>query len=230
MGSGDAKNGKLEVAVMRSPAAFLLGCSLTFCAPSLVYGEPITFHFEGVVTQPIGRLDFFGAGPIRVGTPFSGEFSYDPATGKTLPVDIVGATFLLFDDRSSMTVRVGTLQRTMPRLSFRTEDSGSIHASMRGGFPFDLQLSALLAPGDVFPKGATSARTVLDAFDPSRSFFQLGLFPDDDDPPAEFFGRLSSLTQIAYPDPVPEPSTVLLVATGAVLLVRRRQACPTRVP
>jgi hypothetical protein len=197
-----------------------------FCVPALARCEPITFQFDGVLTGSEGRVDFFGAGPVAEGTRFSGEFSYDPATAFLEEFGVGGGLFfVLFTGPASMTIRVGNLDETMPFLGLRP-DSGAVfsNSTVPSSFPFNLSLSTVLFLGNSFQIGAPSARTLLEAFDASAGSLQLTLSPVDDDPAAALVGRLRSLTHVSDTYPVPEPATIVLVATGAVLLVRRRQA------
>lgn len=210
---------------MKVTAALLLGCYVTLCSPHITNAEPITIQFAGVVTEGFGELGYFGAGVIEPGTPFSGSFTYDPAKAY-LPPELADINFIYVDDPAgTMTIRLGTLAAsTDGGIGFRA-DSGAVFS--RGFaeppmFPFRQDLGVTLFLGNGFPYAVPAAQTLAGAFDPSRARFRMSLFPHDDDPSADLFGDLRSLT-VDDVAPVPEPATVMLVGTGILFVAHRRR-------
>jgi hypothetical protein len=133
--------------------------------------------------------------------------------------------YLIFPDLPpfEMHITIGSFVKRQDGLGFRT-DVGGIFPGNAGRFPSDLlDLYAILGTGNNFGAYAvSSADTLLASFDPQLAKFQLSWAPKDESHVAEVIGRPTFLWQVAEPPPViPEPGTIVLVASGLALLANR---------
>ena len=123
----------------------------------------------------------------------------------------------------AMHVTVGSFVKRQDGLGFRT-DVGGIFPGNRGRFSGDiLDVTTIFWTGSNFGAFAVpSADTLLGSFNPQLADFMLSWAPDDESALAEVRGRPTFLRQVAEPPPVvPEPSTIVLVASGLALLAKR---------
>ncbi len=191
-------------------------CLLVWCVPWVAQAETITFDFAGVLTTAEGRTALFNAGPVAAGDRFSGRFTYDRAAAF---VPDFADFFIFFDAPSHFTVELGRLKNTWAGVGFRPDS-----AAVFGRNDTDqVDRFSVLFLGNPFLFAAPSSGTVLNAFNPGASLFRLTLSCCDEDPYAELNGRLTELTLIPDAAPIPEPTTLLLAATGAGMLCLRRR-------
>jgi hypothetical protein len=212
--------------------AVLLGPGLAQSARA----EPVTLPFEVAVRSTFGDFTAIFGAPIAPGDTLRGNLTYDTATpdfapdpdtgdyrsagaiaiafgsGLSLPLETVFIADHAFSPVPNMDDVFGAIGLAQ---SLRGFDSIEATVDFRGGG----------RTGDALP---ASAAEVLAAFS-TGGFrfigFQTGGNPPFDSGTHELFG-LARLLDVS-PQPVPEPGSVLLFATGAGVLVwrcRRRMA------
>jgi hypothetical protein len=191
----------------------------------------VTFDFTGSVTQTVFSPNDPFAGTIGFGTSFSGSYTFETTATDNIPFASHGS-YNSFGSPYEFTVTIGGF-------TFSTSDVLTISV---GNGPTD-QYSVLACAGSPFCPGS-SASLLLEDLDgaafgsdalpypaPLLSAFEVALFTYRgfvDDNEVEIIGQLDSLVCSAGCDPVgtpvPEPGTLMLVASAlAALRVRRRR-------
>jgi hypothetical protein len=192
---------------------------------------PVTFDFTGSVTQTMFDPSDPFAGGISFGTTFSGSYTFETTATDGIPFASNGS-YNAFGAPYQFTVSIGG------GFTFSTSDAVNIGV---GNGPAD-QYSVLACAGGPFCFGSTAAIFLEDldgtvfASDalpltaPALSAFETALFTFRgfvNDNQVEIIGALDSLVCSAGCEPVgtpiPEPGTLMLVASAlAALRVRRR--------
>jgi len=198
---------------MKTALAILCGVLVMTAAPIVVLAEPITFEWSAVVTQIEGDPETIGAGPIKVGDPFGGTFTYDPV----VPPNFAGDGYLIFDDEpASVTVDINSFR--LRRTGFGIVPSDGILWQDQGGFEVGLQFGHSF-PGFALP----TAEELLASFDPNTARAWLIEEVEDEAVLAYVHADFTHLSIADAHAPIPEPATLLLVGP-AVLFLKKVQS------
>jgi hypothetical protein len=189
-------------------------------------GAIITFGFDGKITQinnPGGNLP---AG-IAVNSPFSVQASFDPTTPDQAPSSING----IYATISPLTILVGPLNLVSPNQRnisidnytpglgsdrYRLSDYAFTSASLRV-LEFSIELndpSGYAFTSDHLPVVPPSANQFS-----SRTFWLQARPADTNESYFTLMGTIDSITTVT----TPEPTSLMLLATGGVLMLRRRK-------
>lgn len=184
------------------------------CSPLRANADPVSFSFGGLITEVDNPSGFDLGYDFAVGQQFDGGFTYDENAAPSF-LD-PNTHFIAFPPNVppvEMHVTVGSFVRRLDALGFQT-DTGYV-------FPASVAASPLFffSTGSSFGAFAVpSADTLLQSFNPQSTRFSLEWDAEDETPLAAVKGHPTFLRQVA---PVPEPSTLVLLASGISAIAAR---------
>jgi hypothetical protein len=190
---------------------------------------PLTFNFTGSVTQTTFDPNDPFAGAIGFGTAFSGSYTFESTATDAIPFASNGS-YTSFGVPYQFTATIGGFTfSTSDVLTISTGNGPTDQYSVLGcvGMPFCFGSSATLFLEDL--DGTVFAGDALPFPAPPLSAFEVALFTFRgfvDDNQVEIIGQLDSLVCSAgcspVGEPIPEPGTLLLVASALAASRLRR--------
>lgn len=196
--------------------------SLVFSLPPLVQAGPVTFHFGGEITRVLD-LDNLLGGQIAVGSPFSGQYTFESDTPDSNPEP----------SRGEYLGAMLSVSGEVAGIPFSASNGGTSQISIRNGFgssisdsySYIVEVSFLGLRFDQSLVLSDNSGTVLDSDNlftlaPDLSSFSFHLFSISDTTETirlNLDGQLLSF--------VPEPGTLVLLLLGACGVIHR----PTRL-
>jgi PEP-CTERM motif len=217
---------------MRKKLLFLGAVLVLLCVPPPnASADPITVNFDVTVRFARGALeDIFGV-PIAAGDVIRGSFVYDPST----PDGNVTPDFGFYRGAGeALRLDTGT-GLTLPIESYQVFDNANCFPDVCDAFLG--VANTLTFPGFEFIQAVADFRTAAGNHDGDglpQSLEELatvwapGTFILDaralNAPPDDLTHRFSGTLRLREtPEPVPEPGTLMLIATGAAGLIARRR-------